>query len=179
MRIVLDKPSELNNFNNNTNKGPWLIWFYADWCGHCTDMKPEWDLLEKRCKNNKKLNVAKVKDTLKENISPNMSNNVMGFPTIRFFNNGKLQDEYSGNRNNNAFLEFLLNKIGNLRNNSIKKSVKKINRNIRKSFKRKSLKKNSKKGKKKRKSNRGRKVARAAGGFIRDKSVQQFKIGNR
>lgn len=175
MRIILDKPSELNNFNNNTTKGPWLVWFYADWCGHCTEMKPEWDLLEKRCKNDKKLNIAKVKDTLKEQISPSMSNNVMGFPTIRFFNDGKLNDEYNGRRDNNAFLEFLLNKIGNLRKKSIKKSVKKINRNIRKSFKRK-----SNKDKKKIKSKRGkRKVARAAGGFIRDKSVQQFKLGNR
>ena len=125
MRIILDKSGELNKFNNHTKKGPWLVWFYADWCGHCKEMEPEWDILEERCKNDKHLNIAKVKDTLKESISPSMSNNVMGFPTIRYFNNGKLEEEYNGNRNNNAFLEFLLNKIGDLRKTSIKTSVKK------------------------------------------------------
>ena len=40
------------NFNNNTKKGVWLVWFYADWCGHCVNMKPEWEQLEKKCKGN-------------------------------------------------------------------------------------------------------------------------------
>ena len=53
MFIVLNKPTNLNNFNNNIKKGPWLVWFYADWCGHCTNMKSEWEKLESKCKTNR------------------------------------------------------------------------------------------------------------------------------
>ena len=200
MRLVLEKSSQLPNFNNNVKKGPWLVWFYADWCGHCNMMKPEWKKLEKRCASDPRLNVAKVRDDMKDNIPEQMNQNIQGFPTVRMFNNGKMMSEYSGERNNNAFLEFLLNKIKNVRSSAVKKSVKKINNNILNSMRKKTNrfgKKNSGKknsGKNSGKKNSGKKnsgkknsgkktmrkkrprVARAAGGFIRDKSVQQFRI---
>ena len=184
MRLVLEKSSQLPNFNNNVKKGPWLVWFYADWCGHCKMMKPEWKKLEKRCARDPRLNVAKVSDEMKNDIPEQMNQNIQGYPTVRMFNNGKMMSEYSGERNNNAFLEFLLNKIKNVRNTAVKKSVKRINNNILKSMRNKknsgkknSGKKNSgkKNGRKSKKKRRPR-IAPAAGGFIRDKSVQQFRI---
>lgn len=194
MRLVLEKSSQLPNFNNNVKKGPWLVWFYADWCGHCKMMKPEWKKLEKRCASDPRLNVAKVSDEMKDNIPEEMNQNIQGYPTVRMFNNGKMMSEYSGERNNNAFLDFLLNKIKNVRSNAVKKSVKKINNNILNSMRKKkqSLNKKKNSGKKnsgkknsgkknsgKRKSMKKKRRPRippAAGGFIRDKSVQQFRI---
>merc|ERR1711935_119368 len=114
MFIVLDKQSNLNKFNNNVKRGPWLVWFYADRCGHCVSMKPEWEKLENKCKSNNSLNIARVNDQMKDNLHNNIGNDVSGFPTIRLYNNGKLDNEYTGERNNNSFLEFLLNKINTL-----------------------------------------------------------------
>ena len=34
--------------NDNMNKGLWIIWFYADWCGHCKNYLPEWDMMCKK-----------------------------------------------------------------------------------------------------------------------------------
>ena len=128
MFIVLDKQSNLNKFNNNIKSGPWLVWFYADWCGHCVNMKPEWEKLENKCKGNNNLNIARVNDQMKDKLHNNIGNDVSGFPTIRLYNNGKLDNEYTGERNNNSFLEFLLNKINTLKktksNGNLKNSLK-------------------------------------------------------
>ena len=195
MFIVLNKPTNLNNFNNNIKKGPWLVWFYADWCGHCTNMKSEWEKLESKCKTNNKLNIARVNDEMKDKLHNNIGNDVMGFPTIRLYNNGKLDNEYKGERDNNSLLEFLLNRIKTLKKkgdntnikNSIKKSYNKLlsSKNKNKSSKSKSKNKNkSSKSKNKNKSsksknkNKSSKSKNKSGGFIRDKSVQHLRIGN-
>ena len=30
-----------------TDKGPLMIIYYAEWCGHCQRLKPEWKKLKK------------------------------------------------------------------------------------------------------------------------------------
>ena len=37
---------ELNQFNSNYKKGKWFVKIYANWCGHCQNMKPEWEKLK-------------------------------------------------------------------------------------------------------------------------------------
>ena len=46
----LQKNIEL--FNNNGNKGKWLIKYYADWCGHCNLMSTEWNNFIENNKDN-------------------------------------------------------------------------------------------------------------------------------
>ena len=48
-----------------------------------------------------------VNDRMKDKLYNNIGNDVMGFPKIRLYNNGRLENEYSGERNNNSFMEFL------------------------------------------------------------------------
>lgn len=195
MRLILNKDTELSKFNSNVKKGPWLVWYYADWCGHCKNMEPEWEQLESKCGNNKKLNIARVRDDYKDKVDQNLRRPVEGFPSIQLLNNGKLHKEFIGERKNNNFMDFLLKGIKDIRKKSPNnKSRKNINRTIRKSMKKKhmmhqrAMKKKgcrSVKGKKRgcmgmRKGNRIKKhmmVAPAAGGFIRDGSVQKFKTG--
>ena len=191
MYVVVDKSKNLNSFNNKIKKGPWLVWFYADWCGHCVHMKPEWEKLENECKNNKMTNVARVNDQMKDKLHNNIGNDVMGFPTIRLYNNGKLENEYSGERNNNSFMEFLLNKINTLKknnknaSNSLKKSFNKamIKKSIRvknsNSNRRGSKKKASNKRGSKKRLSKKRAIKNKKGGFVRDKSVQHFRLGEK
>ena len=35
----------VKNFNNSIKDGSWLVWYYADWCGHCKAMENEWENL--------------------------------------------------------------------------------------------------------------------------------------
>ena len=107
MHLIVDNQNEVNNFNNKTKKGVWLVWFYADWCGHCVNMKPEWEKLESQCKKNNKLNIARVNSNNVQQINSTMNQNIVGYPTIRLFNNAKPKKDYDGERSAKEFMKFL------------------------------------------------------------------------
>ena len=37
-----------------------MVLYYADWCGHCQTMKPEWQKVVNKMKNKNNVNVAEV-----------------------------------------------------------------------------------------------------------------------
>ena len=120
--LSVNNNSEANVFNNNTKKGVWLVWYYADWCGHCVNMKPEWEKLEKSCESNNNLNIAKVNSNNMSEINSNMNQNIQGYPTIRLFNNSNLKEEYNGERSFESLLNFLKNNSKVPNKNSSRKS---------------------------------------------------------
>ena len=44
--------------------GDWMVLYYAEWCGHCNAMKPEWekvvDMLTKKKTNNETIDNKKM-----------------------------------------------------------------------------------------------------------------------
>ena len=56
---IVDSATKINNFEEEHSKKPMVIWYYADWCGHCTDMEPAWNDYKDKCKN-LKVSLAKV-----------------------------------------------------------------------------------------------------------------------
>ena len=48
---------------NMETEGGVLRFFYANWCPHCRDAKPEWDSLVKRYKGNVKLVKSEKEDS--------------------------------------------------------------------------------------------------------------------
>lgn len=89
------------------NKGIWFIWYYAEWCGHCKTMSSEWDNLSKMIPKN--INLAAVESKA----LPSMNNkpNVIGYPTLKLYDNGNEVSDYEGERTANGFKEFLDNFI--------------------------------------------------------------------
>jgi len=108
MIVNVPKIHNVSELNNNINKGIWIVWFYADWCGHCKNMEGEWSQFENNCRKNNSINVAKVRDDSINQLSN--SPEVNGFPTINLYNNGTQVDQYSGERNNEALMEYI-NKV--------------------------------------------------------------------
>lgn len=79
------------------SKAPWLIKFYAPWCGHCKAMEPAWKMLAKKLKGT--VNVAKV-DCIAERALGD-EYDVEGFPMIKLIAEGK-QYLYQGPRTPDA-----------------------------------------------------------------------------
>lgn len=98
--------------------------YYADWCGHCNDFKPEWKKLNENISNLKKkynnINIVleKYSDKDLEKIGGGKINNeqIRGFPTIKFTleaNGQKKEYDYSnyGKKRKYEYMYKFINKV--------------------------------------------------------------------
>lgn len=85
--------------------------FYADWCGHCKQFKPEFEeamdkLNGQTDKNGKKLRLVKVDcDAQKELAS---EYNISGYPTVKILNDSGSVIEYKGDRTFEGLRKYLV-----------------------------------------------------------------------
>ncbi|KAF9900217.1 hypothetical protein EC991_007768 [Linnemannia zychae] len=93
-------------YKSRTPFGPWLIEYYAPWCGHCQALAPVWDELAEHLKD--KVNVAKVDCTVNQEIC--YREKIRGYPTIKLHQFGETS-EYEGFRSGPAFADFALEAI--------------------------------------------------------------------
>ena len=65
MIIDVADPISLKQFEEIQNKEPVMIWYHAEWCGHCQHMADEWEQFTNHCKS-KNMNTAKNLLIIKE-----------------------------------------------------------------------------------------------------------------
>jgi len=82
-----------------------LVEFYAPWCSHCSQLKPEYDALAASLKEVDTIVIAKV--NAETNELPSVK--IEGFPTIKLWAAGKKDQpvNFQGERNEAALLEFI------------------------------------------------------------------------
>ncbi|VDN15087.1 unnamed protein product [Dibothriocephalus latus] len=83
-----------------------LVEFYAPWCGHCKQLKPNYDKLAEKLSSEKKIVIAAM-DATANTVSPLFP--VTGFPTIYWVprtSKGK-PVQYQGDRTTEAMLEYV------------------------------------------------------------------------
>jgi thiol:disulfide interchange protein len=101
------KPDELETMIQSPE--PTLVLFYADWCGHCTKLKPTWDETAAQANVDKnrmiKIDVGGKTSEQKEIMDRYQ---IDGFPTILVFQNG-IPTPHQGARTVDAFLNALGN----------------------------------------------------------------------
>jgi protein disulfide-isomerase-like protein len=94
---------ESGDLDSEVNDGTKLVLFYADWCGHCKKIKPEWDKTAKKVNKDDtlmiKVNCGEGTDKDQEIMK---KYKIEGYPTIIKFVNGKPQ-EYTGDRDESGF----------------------------------------------------------------------------
>jgi protein disulfide-isomerase A6 len=105
MYLIVNSEQDLNKLNKIKTNSNVLVWYYADWCGHCKMMKDDW---EKLIKSKPNVNLAKVSDIY---VKPD--DNIPGFPTLKLFKSTKTASgkksviEYQGSRDIESFKQFI------------------------------------------------------------------------
>ena len=108
-----DDLTALNKLKKCMTTGKICVLYYADWCGYCQQLKPEWSrmkemMMKQNNNNGNRLNIAEVESAaiqkLKEMLmsgSSDMSQlvQIQGYPTISMYNNGNKVGDYDGERN--------------------------------------------------------------------------------
>lgn len=128
MYLVVNNKNALDKFNNNYNKGQWVVLYYAEWCGYCQMLKPTWhEYVKKHALKQNHFNVAEIEDPYLSQLKE--TPNIMGFPTIRAYRDNKLVSEMDGPKT--------IESINNFTNTNIKKILKTLKKNKKTSSKKK------------------------------------------
>jgi hypothetical protein len=101
MYLKVDSANKASHLSNKMKDGNWIVLYYANWCGHCNTMKPEWQKVISRmkthntnCNSNRSntntnksiINIADIESTHIDHLTDKPE--IAGFPTIKMYNSG-------------------------------------------------------------------------------------------
>lgn len=100
-KLVVKNVYSISEYSNNINteseilrdSKSALINFYAPWCGHCQDLESDWLKISKIFNKGNNIKVMRVNgDKMRMDKHLPEELHVEGYPTIKFFINGKVHD---------------------------------------------------------------------------------------
>ncbi|TFK35040.1 protein disulfide isomerase [Crucibulum laeve] len=85
------------NFKETTTTGLWFIEHFSPYCGHCRRFAPTWEkLVEESEVETPTVKLAQVNCAVHGDLCD--ENGIKGYPTLLMFEDGKIVDQYKGNR---------------------------------------------------------------------------------
>ena len=115
--------NNLNKFNEAIQQGGAVVKFYADWCGHCQDLNPKWNIMTSHLKNAPGDGlIASVPENMISSV--NCDNDILGYPTIRYMVGGKKRKDYNGKREVADLEKFVRSTLGKGKKKKKNKSKK-------------------------------------------------------
>lgn len=157
MKFMEVNDNNLNEFNQKVMEGGAVVKYWADWCGHCKDLNPKWDIITNHLKSAPEQGlVASIPEDMISKV--NCDSDVMGYPTIRHLVGGKKRKDYSGPREVEDLERFIKSTLGKDNNNKKNKSKKKRRKKRKKKIKTERQQKRKNKTKKRKKIRRKNKT---------------------
>ena len=98
-----------SSFNLSTKNV--CILFYAPWCGHCKMFKPVFIQTAEKMYPERRNIVFAAFDCADNNIDKLQTLNILGYPTVILFKNGKKYKVFGGNRSVDGLREFIRQSI--------------------------------------------------------------------
>lgn len=104
--IDVKDSAEVKRYNKIVKSKPIIVLFYAEWCGHCKNLAPEWEEFEKYImnKNGNNIEVSKVNSDYINSVDGHRS--IMGYPTISHLYKGEHKKDFEGPRTKDGLIEF-------------------------------------------------------------------------
>ena len=113
VRILRNSDFDNQTLNRENSNRSGLVMFYAPWCPHCTNMIPTLNKLANEMSHDKNLSkrglLGAVDCTEQSDLARRMD--VMGYPTIKIFRNGKYVGDYQGSRDARELKNFIVKLI--------------------------------------------------------------------
>jgi thiol-disulfide isomerase/thioredoxin len=111
MYYKVNSDNDAINLSKIIKDGDWMVLYYAEWCGHCKTMKPEWNKVVRNIKKDNKSNDNKNNINIAEIESKHIGNledkpQIDGYPTIKMYNNGKEIANFNDSRVASKIEEF-------------------------------------------------------------------------
>ena len=101
-------PSSYDSCANRVKKLTGIILIYHPGCGHCVQMRPEWDAMKQKLSRDSKVVEIDGSDmaTNEQMTNSPVTKQMRGFPSIFRLKNGNIEDEFSGERTMNDMKNF-------------------------------------------------------------------------
>ena len=106
-----DNVDELKSKLSNSNI---VVLVYAPWCGHCNDMKSDWNKVTNQLKDRDDLDgfISRIQiDDVGKLNEPELED-IIGVPTIVYMNKGSKAGTYNGERKAKPIEDWILSKLG-------------------------------------------------------------------
>ena len=84
------------------------ILYHSDMCGHCLKLMPLWKRLSKKYDKSREIAIINVEANNINLLQVKYKKFIEGFPTILKYKNGKLIQEYNGDRKTKSLNMFIL-----------------------------------------------------------------------
>lgn len=100
-------PNSYDSCANRVKKLTGVILIFHPGCGHCVQMRPEWEAMKRKLSpGSKVVEVDGSEMSGNDQISRSPIANTRGFPEILRMNNGKISERFSGQRTADEMKKF-------------------------------------------------------------------------